>query len=70
MHTALQPAAYRELALAVTEMQDTSRQEKNSEQSASNMAARTLQMHMRLVVVKRGSLLQYRYGSTRSWNII
>ena len=37
-------------------MQATSRQEKSSEQSASNMAARTLQMHMRLAVAKKNDL--------------
>ena len=53
IHTTLQPATYCELALAVTKMQATSRQEECCEQNASNMAARTLQMHMRIVVVKR-----------------
>ena len=52
IHTTLQPATYCELALAVTKMQATSRQEECCEQNASNMAAKTVQMHMRFVVVK------------------
>ena len=54
MHTTLQPAAYCELALAVTKDAGYFKTGKNSEQSASNMAARTLQMHMRLVVAEKG----------------
>ena len=57
MHTTLQPAVYiANWHPLWPKMQATSRQEKSSEQSASNMAARTLQMHMRLAVAKKSDL--------------
>ena len=45
LHTALRPAVYCKLVLALAKMQATPGERRSSEQSASSMAAKTFQMH-------------------------